>query len=106
MSYSRANKETPTTHIGYVEYCKFCGEPAKEDVTYEEYERSTSWYCDCEGATQWTKATEDYNKALSKVTYKKNIDKHFRTLEYQHEIKQVKYKYRNHFGSKLEDLPE
>jgi hypothetical protein len=103
---SRANKETPTTRIGYIEYCNFCGEAAKEDQTWDEYEKTTTWYCDCESAGQWTKATEDYKKALSKISYKKNLSKHFRTLEYQNELTHLKSRYRNDFGDKLEDLPE
>lgn len=99
------NKESKTVNIGYIQYCVYCGEEAKQDESWEEYDCYKTHYCDCEGAQAAMKAKEDYDKAMSKVKYRKDIDKHLNKLEYQYELRQLKGKF-NMYGNRLEDLPE
>jgi len=95
MAISEKNKETKTEIIGCEHYCSYCGEHAKRDETWDEYDQTITYYCDCDGAKIATKAKEEYNKLMSTIKYRKNIGKHFAKLQYQYELQQLKNKYQN-----------
>ena len=89
----RRNKQSKTEYIGYEYYCVYCGEQAKKDETYEEYDKFVTYYCDCEGAKIEMEAKEDYDKKMSTIKYKKNISNLFIKLRYNEELKQLRVKY-------------
>lgn len=75
--------KTKTTRIGNKTYCSYCFEEAKEAYEWDEYDKSTWYYCTCESA----EAEVVYNN-----TIKINEEKRKKLL-FDYEVQLLKYKY-------------
>ena len=83
-------KLSKTQQIGSIEYCVYCGNKAKEEVKWDDYEQYTSYYCDCEGGKISQEAMILIGKADAIAI--KNINK-LDKLKYDEEVRNLKYKY-------------
>ena len=74
--------------IGCQRHCSYCGEVMKEDYDYEEYERITTTFCNCEGANLEVEANKILAKAKAKINHKK-----LNKLKFDVEVQQLKNRY-------------
>lgn len=89
-------KKSKTKRIGITEYCVYCGKEAKECIEWDEYDRSLTYYCDCE----YGKKEQQANKILEEL---KEVERNTRIqvlydLEYEDELHRLKLKYGKNDG--------
>lgn len=78
------HEETPSFYYNGKRYCPFCGNELKEEVVWDEYDKLTQHYCDCEGALKHLALYKEINSlktnmamAIKKVSepYEEQISK-------------------------------
>lgn len=90
-----STKQTQTELIGINHYCIYCGNKAIIDTEWDEYERSDTYFCNCELA----KLEQEISKQIQKIQFEyypklKVNEKMLNKLKFDKELEFIKRKYK------------